>query len=88
MPSVKSLDKYSIILPTYREAGNLPVIVWLLAKTFEKDGDDWEIVIVDDASPDGTLEIAKQLQLVYGEDKIVRKIQLRIVPYNFQTHNE
>lgn len=32
----------------------------------------WEIVIVDDASPDGTQEIAKQLAKVYGEDKIVR----------------
>lgn len=31
----------------------------------------WEIIIVDDASPDGTLEVAKQLQGVYGEDHIV-----------------
>ena len=28
-------DKYSVILPTYNERRNLPVIVWLLAKTFE-----------------------------------------------------
>lgn len=33
---------------------------------------DWEVIIVDDASPDGTQEIAKQLAKVYGEDKIVR----------------
>lgn len=26
--------KYSVILPTYNERKNLPVIVWLLAKTF------------------------------------------------------
>lgn len=32
---------------------------------------DYEIIIIDDASPDGTLEIAKQLQLVYGENHIV-----------------
>lgn len=32
---------------------------------------NWEIVIVDDASPDGTQEIAKQLAGIYGEDKIV-----------------
>lgn len=31
----------------------------------------WEIIIVDDASPDGTQEVAKQLQKVYGEDHIV-----------------
>lgn len=33
---------------------------------------DWEIIIVDDASPDGTQEVAKQLIGVYGEDRIVR----------------
>ena len=26
--------KYSVILPTYNERKNLPIIVWLLAKTF------------------------------------------------------
>lgn len=31
----------------------------------------WEIIIVDDASPDGTLEVAEQLQKVYGADHIV-----------------
>jgi hypothetical protein len=28
--------------------------------------------VVDDASPDGTQEVAQQLAGVYGEDKIVR----------------
>lgn len=36
-----------------------------------RSGINWEIVIVDDASPDGTQEIAKQLAGIYGEDKIV-----------------
>lgn len=29
-------EKYSVILPTYNERKNLPVIIWLLAKTFEE----------------------------------------------------
>lgn len=29
--------------------------------------------MIDDGSPDGTLDVAKQLQRVYGEDKIVLK---------------
>lgn len=36
---------------------------------------DYEIIIIDDGSPDGTLEVAQQLQKVYGSEKIVRFIQ-------------
>ena len=34
-------------------------------------GHDYEVIIIDDNSPDGTLEVAKQLQSVYGEERIV-----------------
>ena len=29
-------DKYSVILPTYNERRNLPIVVWLLARMFEE----------------------------------------------------
>ena len=32
---------------------------------------NFEIIIVDDGSPDGTQDIVKQLQQVYGEDFVV-----------------
>ncbi|KAF7340268.1 Dolichol-phosphate mannosyltransferase subunit 1 [Mycena venus] len=59
--------KYSVILPTYNERKNLPIIVWLLANVFEKHQLAWEIIVVDDASPDGTQEVARQLASLYGE---------------------
>ncbi|KAF5356125.1 hypothetical protein D9756_004287 [Leucocoprinus leucothites] len=65
--------KYSVILPTYNERKNLPIIIWLLAKTFNENKLAWEIIVVDDASPDGTQEVARQLAKTYGEDKIVLK---------------
>ena len=34
---------------------------------------DWELIIVDDASPDGTQDIAKQLQKLYTSDRVVLK---------------
>ncbi|KAF9363883.1 dolichol-P-mannose synthesis [Mortierella sp. NVP85] len=66
-----SMTKYSVLLPTYNERENLPVITWLLTKTFQEHNIDYEIIVIDDNSPDGTLEIAKQLQKIYGEDRIL-----------------
>lgn len=30
-------DKYSVLLPTYNERRNLPIITWLLNKTFTEE---------------------------------------------------
>jgi len=66
-----SKDKYSIILPTYNEKENLPLILYLISKAFEESKYNWEVIVVDDNSPDGTLEIAKQLQQIFGENRIL-----------------
>lgn len=34
-------------------------------------GFEYEIIVIDDGSPDGTLDAAKQLQNIYGDQKIV-----------------
>lgn len=59
-------EKYSVILPTYNERKNLPIITWLLNRTFEAEKLDWELIIVDDGSPDGTQEVALQLAKAYA----------------------
>lgn len=64
-------DKYSVLLPTYNERDNLPIIVWLLVKYFTEADIDFEIIVIDDGSPDGTLDVAKQLENIYGSDRIV-----------------
>nr|CAG4637267.1 EOG090X0B9X [Ceriodaphnia reticulata]SVE73127.1 EOG090X0B9X [Ceriodaphnia reticulata] len=64
-------DKYTVLLPTYNEKDNLPIIVWLLIKAFTESGYDFEIIVIDDGSPDGTLDVAKKLQSIYGDKKIV-----------------
>ncbi|EGT40038.1 CBN-DPM-1 protein [Caenorhabditis brenneri] len=65
------VPNYSIILPTFEEKENLPICVWLIEKHLKEIS--YEIIIVDDASPDGTQEVARNLQKEYGEDKIVIK---------------
>lgn len=64
------MSKYSVILPTYNERENLPIITYLLAQMFESNGLEWEIIIVNDNSPDGTQEVAKKLIKFYGPEHI------------------
>ncbi|KAG5452254.1 dolichol-P-mannose synthesis [Clonorchis sinensis] len=64
---------YSILLPTYNEKENLPIIVWLIDKYLSESGYEYEVIVVDDNSPDGTLDVAKRLQEIYGKEKIVLK---------------
>ena len=54
---------YSVLLPTYEERENLPLIVWLLVRALAAlpGSPTYEILIIDDNSPDGTFEIAKDL---------------------------
>ncbi|KAF4633473.1 hypothetical protein G7Y89_g4653 [Cudoniella acicularis] len=66
-------NKYSVILPTYNERRNLPVIVSLINDSFTKNNLDYEIIIVDDGSPDGTANIAKQLQKAFPRRIILKE---------------
>lgn len=68
-------NKYSIIIPTYNERLNIALIVYLVFKHLSDV--DFEIIVVDDGSPDGTQDIVKQLQSVYGEDRILLRARPR-----------
>ena len=46
----------SIVIPTYNEAGSLPTLVQRLGSAL--GGRDWELIVVDDGSPDGTADLA------------------------------
>ncbi len=61
----------SIIVPTYNEADNIPILVEEISKNL--DGKySYEIIIVDDNSPDGTANIALSLSNRYPIRVIVR----------------
>lgn len=68
-------NKYSVIVPTYNERLNIALIVYLIFKHLKDI--DFEIIVVDDGSPDGTQDIVKQLQQVYGEDRILLRARPR-----------
>jgi dolichol-phosphate mannosyltransferase len=57
------VKKTSIVIPTFNEAENLPIII---QRIFDLDIPSLNILIVDDNSPDGTGEIADQLVEKYS----------------------
>lgn len=60
----------SIIIPTYNEAENIPMLLKEIADV--EIAIPYEIIIVDDNSPDGTAAVAKELEADYPLSVIVR----------------
>jgi len=57
----------TVVLPTYNEASNLPVLV---AELFGLPLPGLRIIVADDNSPDGTGEVADELADKYGADRL------------------
>ena len=51
----------SVVIPTYNEAAAIAATVAAVAERLESRGGEWEIVIVDNGSADGTPALARRL---------------------------
>jgi dolichol-phosphate mannosyltransferase len=70
-----SICEVSVIVPTYCEAENLPILVPRITEVLERARISAEIVVVDDNSPDQTEQICTELALTYPIRLIVRKTE-------------
>ena len=61
-PPVQPKLTFSIVVPTYNEAGGIEQLVTMLRDVFQADALDGEIIVVDDNSPDGTGAIVDRLE--------------------------
>ena len=55
--ATRPAPELSVVVPTFKERDNVPLLVEKLARTLA--GIDWEVVFVDDNSPDGTAAAAR-----------------------------
>jgi dolichol-phosphate mannosyltransferase len=61
----------SIIVPTYNEAENIGELIERIETSLK--GLDFEVIVVDDSSPDGTAEIAEELGRAYRNVKVIKR---------------
>ncbi len=55
----------SLIIPTYNEAKNIPLLIEEIFSVIDTHKIDLEIIVVDDNSPDGTAMVVKQISARY-----------------------
>ncbi len=65
----------SVVIPTLNEVGNVPELVSRLAQAL--NGVAWEVIFVDDNSPDGTATVAKRLSLSDRRVRCIRRVERR-----------
>src|SRR3981189_3473240 len=74
-PSQAGLPELSVVVPTFNERDNVTVLYRRLEATLT--GISWEVVFVDDNSPDGTWEVVRGLARKDSRVRCVRRIGRR-----------
>ena len=67
---MSSEHKYSLLIPTYNERDNISLLIYMIDKVLSSNNINYEIIIVEDNSPDKTIECVREMQKLYGEEKI------------------
>jgi dolichol-phosphate mannosyltransferase len=65
---------FSLVIPTYEERHNIQELVHQLSTLLDEAlPDDYEIIVVDDDSPDSTWELAQSLMPEYPQLRVMRR---------------
>jgi dolichol-phosphate mannosyltransferase len=72
--STPKLLKFSLVIPTFNESQNIQEIVSILSELLDRIiPEDYELIVVDDDSPDRTWELASQLIPSYPQLRVMRR---------------
>jgi dolichol-phosphate mannosyltransferase len=65
---------FSLVIPTYNESQNIKELVAVLSKLLDEFlPNNYELIVVDDDSPDRTWEVAESLIVDYPQLKVLRR---------------
>jgi dolichol-phosphate mannosyltransferase len=70
-----AIPEITVVVPTFNESANVPLVVERVAAVL--DGHAWEIIFVDDDSPDGTAAVAKELGRNDPRVRCIRRVARR-----------
>src|SRR5580704_207702 len=62
----------SVVIPVFQSASSLPEMAQRLTATLSAMTDRWEVIFVDDASPDGAFEILRRLRACDVRLKVIQ----------------
>jgi len=65
-----SSQGFSIIIPVLKEAGNIPRLLKRISRIQFEDG-NFEVILIDDNSQDGTVELVSYLKIQYSWLKLI-----------------
>jgi len=65
----------AVVIPTFEERGNVAVVLERLSKALQ--GIQYEVIFVDDDSPDGTAEIVRAIARTDPRVRVIQRIQRR-----------
>lgn len=75
VPMSPGAPELTIVVPSYNERDNIPVLFERVGATLK--GVSWEMVVVDDDSPDGTWSRVKELAQTDGRIRCIRRVGRR-----------
>ncbi|MDH6097356.1 glycosyltransferase [Anabaenopsis sp. FSS-46] len=68
----------SLVIPTYKERDNIQKVIQILTHTLDESiPGDYELIVVDDDSPDLTWKVAQSLTQEYPQLRVMRRQQER-----------
>ncbi|MEK6264480.1 MAG: glycosyltransferase family 2 protein [Clostridium sp.] len=65
-------ERISVVVPVYNSKNSLEKFYIILSKELKKICDDYEIIMVDDGSPDNSYETMKKLQSIDSRVRIIK----------------